>query len=194
MSLNHNDNPLPYGDQPAPSPNESATYPKMLDHALEYANRGWHVFPLRSPVNGGCSCTKGDCQSPAKHPRTPNGLNDATIDQRAITEYWTRWSDANIGIRTGRISGIVVLDIDANHGGLESWRDLQDLNCRVDALTCHTGGGGLHLYFQAPDDEPKSSTSEIGPGVDTRAEGGYVVAPPSLHISGKRYQWEGEEL
>lgn len=108
--------------------------------------------------------------------------------------WWTTWPDANIGIRTGQVSGIVVLDIDAKNGGLESWRDLQDLHGRVDTLTYYTGGGGLHLYFEAPPDELKSTTGDIASGVDTRAEGGYVIAPPSLHISGERYIWEGEEL
>lgn len=162
----------------------------LLQAPWGYAERGWHVFPCHSPVEHGCSCGKADCTSPAKHPRTVNGLNDATTNVDLITNWWTTWPEANIGVRTGKISGIVVLDVDAKHDGLESWRDLQDLNGRVDTLTCHTGGGGLHLYFTAPDEELKSTTGDIGLGVDTRAEGGYVVAPPSLHISGKRYQWE----
>ena len=165
-----------------------------LDVLLGYAARGWQVFPLHSSINGRCSCGKPDCQSPAKHPRTPNGLRDATTDVDAITDWWTAWPEANIGIRTGQVSGIVVLDIDAAKGGLESWAELQDLHGRVDTLLCRTGGGGMHLYFQAPPDmQLKSGSGEIAPGIDTRAEGGYVVAPPSLHISGQRYQWEGEE-
>ena len=170
-----------------------ATKPDMLRHALGYAERDWHVFPLHSPVGDGCSCGKPDCTDQAKHPRTAHGLIDATTDPEKIREYWARWPDANIGIRTGQISGIVVLDIDAKNGGVESWTELQDINGRVDALTCLTGGGGLHLYFEAPEDELKSTTGEIAAGVDTRAEGGYVVAPPSLHISGNRYLWEGDD-
>ena len=166
----------------------------MVDHALNYAEKGWHVLPLHTAVNGTCSCSKRDCGSPGKHPRTEHGLSDATTDPNIIKEWWTRWPDANIGVRTGQISGVVVLDIDPKNGGLESWSELQDIHGRVDALTCHTGGGGLHLYFQAPETELKSSAGEIAPGVDTRAEGGYVIAPPSLHISGNRYAWEGEEL
>ena len=169
------------------------TKPHMLSHALEYAEQGRHVFPLHSPVNGKCSCGNPECENPAKHPRTAHGLLDATTDESTITEWWTDWPDANIGIRTGQISGIVVLDVDAHKGGLDSWTELQDVNGRVDTLTCHTGGGGLHLYFKAPEDHLlKSGSAEIAPGLDTRAEGGYVVAPPSLHISGRRYQWEGE--
>lgn len=164
----------------------------MLDHALAYAAKNWHVFPLHSPINGRCSCPKQTCEHPAKHPRTPHGLLDATIDLDTITSWWATWPDANIGIRTGQISGVVVLDLDAKNDGLESWGELQDIHGRVSTLTCHTGGGGLHLYFVAPSDELKSTGSEIAPGIDTRGEGGYVVAPPSLHISGRRYQWEDE--
>lgn len=166
---------------------------RMLDHALQYASRGWHVFPLHSPVDGHCSCGKPDCENEAKHPRTEHGLLDATIDASILTQWWTDWPEANIGIRTGEISGIVVMDIDARKSGLESWAELQDLHGRVDTLTSHTGGGGLHLIFQAPADRLlKNSTEEIAPGIDTRAEGGYIVAPPSLHISGRRYSWEGD--
>ena len=123
---------------------------------------------------------------------TEHGLIDATIDVDTITMWWSTWPDANIGIRTGQISGVVVLDIDAKSEGLESWAELQDIHARVDTLTCHTGGGGMHLYFKAPPDELKSTAGQIARGVDTRAEGGYVVAPPSMHISGQRYWWEGE--
>ena len=135
-----------------------------------------------------------DCEGQAKHPRTAHGLLDATKDGDTITKWWIQWPNANIGVRTGQISGVVVLDIDPRKGGLESWAQLQDINGRVDTLTSHTGGGGLHLFFKAPTAELKSTSDQVAAGIDTRAEGGYVVAPPSLHISGNRYQWEGEEM
>ena len=162
----------------------------LLEAAQDYAVRGWSVLPCHTPVGGRCSCERADCTSPAKHPRTENGLNDATTDPDIIRKWWERWPDANIGIRTGQISGVVVLDIDPKNGGLESWSELQDIHTRVDTLICHTGGGGKHLYFKAPDELLKSTGSQIAPGIDTRAEGGYVIAPPSLHISGQRYEWE----
>ena len=164
----------------------------MMNHASSYAARGLHVFPLHWPRDGVCSCGRPDCSSPAKHPLTPNGLRDATINTDRIRDWWTRWPDANIGIVTGQVSGIVVVDVDPDKGGLESWAELQDIHGRIDTLTSLTGGGGMHLWFQAPAGELKSTTSEIAPGIDTRAEGGYVVAPPSLHISGRRYEWEAE--
>ena len=164
----------------------------MMDHALRYAAREWHLVPLHYPINGRCSCGKQNCPTPAKHPLTPNGLKDATTNSEQIREWWQRWPDANIGIVTGQVSGIVVVDVDAGHGGLESWAELQDIHGRINTLTSLTGGGGMHLWFQAPADELKSTAGTIAPGIDTRAEGGYVVAPPSLHISGQRYAWEPE--
>ena len=166
----------------------------MVDHCLRYAAQGWHVFPLHSPDNGGCSCGRSDCHSPAKHPRTPNGLRDATTNSEQIREWWQRWPDANIGIVTGQVSGIVVVDVDAGKGGLDSWAEIQDINGRVDTLTSLTGGGGIHLIFQAPAVPLKNTAGEIALGIDTRAEGGYIVAPASLHVSGRRYEWEGSTL
>ena len=165
----------------------------MCDEALAYARNGWQVLPLYHPVDGACSCGNPDCSSPGKHPRTKHGLSDASTDPDVINRWWDEDPYSNIGVRTGQISGIVVLDIDAKNGGLESWRDLQDFNGRVDTLTSHTGGGGLHLFFDAPPEDLKSTSSQIAPGVDTKAEGGYVVMPPSLHISGKRYRWEDQD-
>jgi hypothetical protein len=91
----------------------------MMAHALRYAAQGWSVFPLHSPQNGQCSCGRLDCTSPAKHPRTANGLKDATTDPERIREWWKRWPDANIGVVTGRASGVVVVDVDLDKGGIE---------------------------------------------------------------------------
>ena len=96
----------------------------LKSSALRYAERGWHVIPVHSVKGGGCSCGKADCPSPAKHPRTPHGLKDASLDIATIESWWSRWPDANIGIVTGAGSGIVVLDIDPRHGGDESLAQL----------------------------------------------------------------------
>ena len=85
--------------------------------ALEYASRGWPVFPVHVPAGGGCSCGNPGCEHVGKHPRTQHGLLDATTDEATIRQWWTDWPDANIGFATGAASGIVVLDIDPRHGG-----------------------------------------------------------------------------
>ena len=87
----------------------------LLKAALEYAKRGWLVLPLHYPNGEICSCGKKDCDSPGKHPigqLTPHGFKDATSDPSTIKKWWTDWPKANIGIRTGADSDLIVLDID----------------------------------------------------------------------------------
>jgi KaiC/GvpD/RAD55 family RecA-like ATPase len=163
----------------------------LLKAALYYAGRGWHVFPVHSLVGGRCDCGKSDCQNPGKHPRTRNGLNDATTNPATIKEWWQKWTYANVGIRCGAVSGLVVIDVDPRHGGDESLFDLAgahgNLPHTVEALT---GGGGRHILFRHPGVKVKTAKNVLGAGLDIRADGGYVVASPSLHASGNRYQWE----
>ena len=156
--------------------------------ALEYVERGWMVFPIHTPTeSGGCSCSNVECESIGKHPRTQRGLHDASCNPQDINHWWQRWPDANIGIVTGREHGLVVVDIDLP--GVENWRDLQDTNGAVETLTVSTGSGGEHYYFQTNGTKYRSTASHIDTGIDTKGEGGYVVAPPSLHVSGDTYDW-----
>ena len=153
----------------------------LLDTALEYAALGWPVLPLHAPRAGGCSCGKGDCSSPAKHPRLPNGLHGASTDEDTIVAWWRRWPEANVGLRTG--VAFDVLDVDGPEGQA-SILEAGDLPVTPEAFT---GGGGNHLLFL-----PTGSGNRAGilPKVDWRGVNGYIVAPPSLHASGERYQWQ----
>jgi hypothetical protein len=97
-----------------------------------------------------------------------------------------------VGILTGRESGLVVIDVDVRHGGDTSLEALEAAYDRLPAtLTAHSGGGGRHLYFQHPGGHIPTSAQLGGfSGLDVRADGGYIVAPPSLHQSGQQYRWE----
>ena len=165
----------------------------MLASALTYARRGWHVIPLHTPVNGGCSCFKGKAcgKNIGKHPRTVDGLKASTTDPVTIREWWSRWPDANVGIVCGGLSKLIVVDVDADKGGPDSLdlivKDHGALPLTVEALT---GGGGRHLLFNYPKGEVIGNRVGMRPGIDIRASGGYIVAPPSLHRSGWRYEWE----
>lgn len=174
----------------------------MLAAATEYAQRGWYVFPLHTPrPDVRCSCRKATCQNIGKHPRTEHGVSDATIDPDRIATWWGMWPDANIGIACGP-SGLVVIDIDPRHGGDESLADMKKKHGRdtFQTVSSHTGGGGEHYIYAQPAGIPignvsssEKFTGPLGPGVDVRAAGGYIVAPPSLHASGTFYEWyEGE--
>lgn len=141
--------------------------------ALAYAARGWPVFPVK----------------PDKTPRTLHGFKDADQDPDRIAEWWRMWPTAGIAIATGAASGLLVLDVDGEEGA-ETLHELErrhgDLPATVEALT---GGGGRHIYFKHPGGTVANTARRLGPGLDTRGDGGYVVAPPSIHSSGRRYEW-----
>lgn len=152
--------------------------PTMLDSALDLASRGLRVFP---------------CSPRTKAPHTPNGFHDATTDPATIRQWWSRWQEAAIGIATG--DGLAVVDLDPrNSDGAADWREmLQDLESECGALpetwTAITGGGGLHIYLRT-NGTALTCRTNIRPGLDLKADGGYVIAPPSGHASGARYMWE----
>ncbi len=163
---------------------------RLLEAALDSARRGWAVFPLHAIDACTCTCGNADCDSPGKHPRTPNGFKAATRDPEQIATWWRQWPDANIGIATGATSDLLVLDVDPRHGGDDTLADLIETHGALpDAVQCLTGGGGLHVYFEHPGGHVQSR-AEIARGIDVRADGGYVVAPPSTHASGRPYAWD----
>lgn len=146
----------------------------LLDHALQYASWGWAVFPLQP-----CS----------KEPATKHGFKDATTDAKQIRRWWKKHPAANIGIATGRVSGIVVVDIDPRNGGdLHAfWREAKLDIVRLGTVI--TGNDGRHLYFRYPEGKQIPSRSEFVKGIDLKSDGGYVVAPPSVHPNGVLYDW-----
>lgn len=153
---------------------------ELLNAALSYSKRGWKVFPVYFPSNGGCSCGY-KCSSPGKHPITARGVLDASGDEFQIRKWWNENPEANIGIATG--NGLVVLDIDPKHGGQDSADTIGKL---PETPSVITGSKGTHVYFSG------SAKNAVGvmPGIDIRGDGGYVVAPPSRHISGETYEWD----
>lgn len=152
---------------------------ELRDAALEYAKQGFAVFPLK-PRN--------------KTPMQAGGFKIATTDQLQIEKWWKETPTANIGIATGQMSGgllVIDLDVDDNKGinGYDSLRDWQRMNGDLpDTADSITGRGGYHLFFRTPH-RIKCRTG-ILEGVDVRADGGYIVAPPSIHYNGNQYIWE----
>ena len=163
----------------------------MQEAAIEYATRGWAVFPLHF-VNEQAACSCGDpgCQSQGKHPLTSNGLKAATTDAATVLGYWGRFPNANIGIATGTTSNIAVLDIDGPVGE-ESLRNLESEHGALPVTLEQRTGKGRHLLFRHPGTPIKSRTAIGHPGskLDSRGEGGYIVAAPSRHVSGNTYAW-----
>ncbi|MDX6696071.1 MAG: putative primase/helicase [Blastocatellia bacterium] len=166
----------------------------MEEEALALAAKGFAVFPLHTPdERGRCSCRAGnECRSPGKHPRTLQGGKDATTNPAQITAWWRKWPQANIGMAMGEISGLVAIDIDPRHGGDSSLCELvEQYEDLPGTLRAKTGGGGHHLLYAYPGVSFKNSSSFLGEGIDVKTDGGYIVAAPSLHASGQRYQWKG---
>jgi hypothetical protein len=136
--------------------------------ALKYASMGLFVFPL----------VKNE-----KRPLTSNGFNDATIDPNVINEWWDKWPDANIGIPTGMATGWLVLDVDCKNDvdGWSSLNDLQKEHGKLPAtLSQFTPSGGGHFIFKYQEKDIRNSVRKLGPGLDVRGNGGYIVVAPSI--------------
>lgn len=164
---------------------------KRLKHALALRKRGFAVLPLHHIINGACSCGSAKCGKHAgKHPRIIGGVNAASRSILQIKKWWREFPEANVAVATGRISNIIVLDVDPRNGGTSSMAarvaELGPLPKTARVIT----GDGEHLYFEMPDFPVKKDTKGklLGDGIDTMSEGGYVVVPPSTHLSGKTYR------
>lgn len=157
------------------------------DSAIELVMYGFAVLPLHGIVDGICTCRLGaDCKSAGKHPANSNGYKGATTDLVQIRNQFTKMPYANIGIATGQISNCVVLDIDPRNNGLESVDKIKHL--LPETLIARTGSGGLHFYYKY-NQIAKDLYKRLGEGIDVQGDGRLVVAPPSNHISGERYEW-----
>lgn len=140
----------------------------MSQWMLKYLNLGWNVIPLK--------------------PKSKEPLIDwkkyqtQRITEQEIKEWWIQWPSANIGVVTGEVSNLLVVDAD----GVDGINNLSKL--KLESPISALSGKGKHLYFKWTNGI-KNSASKIAEGIDIRGEGGYVVAPPSIHPNGKRYRW-----
>lgn len=168
--------------------------PDMLAAALSYARRGWRVFPLHWPkAQGICSCQAGaNCKDVGKHPRIIEWQKLASTDEKMIKGWWRKWPDANIGIATGAESRLIAIDVDFRHGGDVSLAQLFEPHGEIPETLEAKTGGGFHLLFEHPGIPIQNSAGKLGEGLDARGDGGYIVASPSLHASGKRYRWRND--
>jgi hypothetical protein len=145
----------------------------MLKTARTLAEKGLAIFP---------------CLPRDKRPATPHGLKDATTDQIEIENWWHQNPNCNIGIATGAASGVFVTDLDGVDAEVEL-RKLEAQHGELPATVESITGRGRHLFFRCPERPVRNSAGRIAAGIDVRATGGYVIAPPSIHPSGKRYSW-----
>lgn len=141
--------------------------------ALRIASYGWPVLP---------------CQPHAKVPLTMHGLHDATTDPDVVVRWWRRCPRANVGLRTGACSGIIVIDTDGEEG-YESLRELERSYSPLPrTASVKTPRGGEHYYLRHPGGHVANSAALLGAGIDVRGDGGYVLAPPSIGANGNVYE------
>lgn len=145
----------------------------MVDHALDAVNHGFSIFP---------------CRSNGKEPACRNGLLDATHSSNKIKRHWAKNPTNNIGITTGEISDIIVLDVDGDQGK-RTLRALIERNGPIPKTIQVLTGAGRHIYFKHPGQPVRNSAGKLGPGLDVRGDGGYVIGAGSMHPSGKRYRY-----
>jgi hypothetical protein len=166
-----------------------------LLYALEFAAAGIAVFPLHTVFDGICSCRKGsECQNKGKHPRwrkgdLESGVDSATTDEATIRAWFGKWENANLAIAMGGVLRLIALDSDPRNGGDASVYDLVEAHGEawLATHTVRTGGGGNHFLYRLPEGI-EVHKGKIAPGIDVKAAGGYLVAPPSVHASGRMYE------
>lgn len=155
----------------------------QVQAAKKMAEAGWKIFP---------------CCVSSKSPATDHGFKDATNDPVMIDiwcqKYWSNQDEYSIGLATGGMNGVWVLDIDKKTDGPISLSALVENYGPIDTATAFTGGGGFHYVFSCSDSFQVKTKVGILPGIDTRGEGGYIIIAPSKHDSGNYYSWEQTEI
>ena len=160
--------------------------------AIAYPRLGLATFPLHPILPGGrCGCGDRHCDDVGKHPAT-SGWQRSIASVQAAERIWRPGGrERGIGLACGPRSGCFVVDVDPRHGGMKAFNELL-LRHKATIATwmSETGSGGWHLFFRWPEGATvRNSAGKIGPGIDVRGEGGFVVLPPSPHASGGRYRW-----
>ena len=161
----------------------------IVEHALHYARAGWSVFPLRL----------GEKISHKSAAHSDGRKWGQTTDVNEIRRDFKQWPNANVGIVTGAVSGIFVVETDTADGhaeGTDGAAELTKLEAEHGALPAtreaESPSGSIHRYYNHPGFKIKTSASEIGPGIDVRGDGGMVVAPPSVKPGKGAYKWRND--
>jgi len=167
--------------------------PELKEAALTYAKGGWYVFP---------------CAARGKMPYRKDGFfehgcKDASKSPWSVKAFWGEWPQANIGLACGEETGVWVVDADVKaptddqpgYDGFDTMRQLQELfgEALPPTLGQKTPSGGYHWLFRWPGKKvPNSAKKRLGPGLDVRGDGGYILVAPSVHPNGGRYAWDGD--
>jgi len=180
-----------------------------LEYALAYAARGCHTFVLsasKSPMRNCDLCRAEHLNSQEMETctcLTCHGFYAATTDPARITEMLRRHPGGMLAVRTGAVSGLAVVDVDIKTWREDGWPStsdpgyltmsaLDERRLLPGTLMQTTGSGGLHFLYAHPGGYLMSGAGKYGPGVDSKADGGYIVVAPSVSPSGGPYRWTGD--
>ncbi len=162
--------------------------PDMLTTALAYLGRGLSVFPVCTPTTAGHCIQHGECSNAGKRPLVRwEAFQARCATAQELAQWWRKWPSANIGMATGAVSGVVVLDADGDEARKVALQ--RGLEATPIVWTGKPGGG--HVWLAWPGQPVRNFARKFAdlPGIDFRGDGGYVLLPPSLHASGQRYRW-----
>lgn len=166
-----------------------------MEEIEKVSKLGWKLIPVQGvEANKGCTCTEHEkCQAIGKHPIGNKWSENATADLSIIKKWPGRWPSLNYGVVTGEPNSFFVLDVDERNGGIDTLKELEKIHGELPLTPMAlTGGGGAHYYFKLPDFKFGNKTN-LFPGLDIKTTGGFVVAPPSKHKSGKLYAWSTDQ-
>lgn len=156
----------------------------------DYLNQRAPIFPVFGISNGICHCSRGNsCPTPGKHPITKAGFKNASSDPEVISRWHASYPNCNWAMATGKLSEIFVFDVDPRNGGLDTLNGELKGKHFPPTPTVKTGGGGSHSYYLYPKGPNEVRCGELYKGIDVKANGGYVLIPPSAHKSGRNYEW-----
>jgi hypothetical protein len=181
--------------QQNPQENDPFSEGDLQTAALTWAGQGAAVFPLYGVADGVCDCREGsECRSAGKHPLArlvPRSVKDATTDPETIRRWWASAPLANLSVAMGGPHRLLAVDVDPRAGGDASLCDLVEAHGDewLETFTVRTGGNGHHFIFRLPEGV-EVHRAKLAPGIDVKAKGGYLVAAPSAHASGRRYEVE----
>jgi putative DNA primase/helicase len=157
---------------------------------VRYAEIGWPIFPIWPIVNGRCTCRNPKCDNAGKHPITSGWPRTLPMTADAARLQWApRLGERGFGLNCGPVAGVFGIDADRRHGAEATLTEWKRQGRRSDTVIDATGDGWHFIYRWPEGFEPEIRAQDLGGGIQCRGAGHYLVLAPSMHRSGRRYEW-----
>lgn len=173
---------------------ESLRVSELRAQAIALAQAGFKVVPLYGLIDGRCACRKkAACPTPGKHPVSKD-WQERTLDSPNDARRFRWREDRNLGILCGKAGGVIALDVDRHRPEEDGFKSIAELEAQFGALPAgprqRSGGGGMHLLFRYPEHVELAAPRTLAPGIEIIADNRQLVVAPSMHQSGRLYQWD----